>query len=58
MAGFGALFDQVNNEGNTPLHNAAASGAGMCVKFLGQRGKLFKNLIQDPFLLRGYLFLL
>jgi ankyrin repeat protein len=40
MAGYGALFDQVNSDGNTPLHNAAASGAGMCVKFLGQRGKV------------------
>lgn len=40
MAGYGALFDQVNSDGNTPLHNAAAAGAGMCVKFLGQRGKM------------------
>lgn len=38
MAGYGALFDQVNSDGNTPLHNAAEGGHGMALKFLGQRG--------------------
>lgn len=39
MAGYGALFDQVNAEGNTPLHNAATGGHAMALKFLAQRGK-------------------
>ena len=38
MAGYGALFDQVNAEGNTPIHKAADGGHAMCLKFLGQRG--------------------
>lgn len=38
MSGHGALFDQTNSEGNTPIHNAAMNGHGMCCKFLAQRG--------------------
>ena len=39
MAGYGALFDQVSADGNTPLHNAAGGGHAMPLKFLVQRGK-------------------
>lgn len=39
MSGHGALFDQTNSEGNTPIHNDAMNGHGMCCKFLAQRGK-------------------
>ena len=38
MAGYGALFDQVNSQGDTPIHSAANGGHAMCLKFLGQRG--------------------
>ncbi|KAK3583308.1 hypothetical protein CHS0354_038919 [Potamilus streckersoni] len=38
MAGFGALFDQINSESNTPIHLAAMGGHAMCIKFLVQRG--------------------
>ena len=40
MAGYGALFDQVNSAGDTPIHNAATNGHAMCLKFLAQRGNL------------------
>ena len=45
MAGYGALFDQVNAEGNTPIHNAAINGHAMCLKFLVQRGTVATSLV-------------
>ncbi|XP_033736173.1 ankyrin repeat and EF-hand domain-containing protein 1-like isoform X2 [Pecten maximus] len=38
MSAYGAEFDQCNNKGNTPIHNAALNGHAMCCKFLSQRG--------------------
>ena len=39
MSAFGALFDQVDDQGNTPVHLAAMNGHAMACKFLSQRGR-------------------
>ena len=39
LAAYGAQFDQVDDQGNTPIHLAAVNGHAMCCKFLSQRGK-------------------
>lgn len=44
MTGYNANFDQVNMDGNTPIHFGAMAGHGVCCKFLSQRGKLRINL--------------
>ena len=38
MAAYGANFDQVDDQGNTPVHLAAMGGHANCCKFLAQRG--------------------
>ena len=39
LHGYGAVFDQVDSTGNTPVHYAA-KGFAMCCKFLAQRGNV------------------
>lgn len=38
MAGYGADFNMLANDGGNPIHYAAAKGQAMCIKFLSQRG--------------------
>lgn len=38
MTAYGAVFDQVDDKGNTPVHLAAQGGHAMCCKYLAQRG--------------------
>ena len=39
MSAYKANFDQVDEQGNTPIHFAAKGGHAMCCKFLSQRGR-------------------
>ncbi len=38
LAAYGANFDQVDDQGNTPIHYGAKGGHGQCCRFLAQRG--------------------
>ena len=40
LSAYGAVFDQYDEQGNTPIHYAAKAGHAMCIKFLGQRGEV------------------
>ena len=46
LSAYGANFDQVDEQGNSPIHAAAKAGHAMCIKFLSQRGERPINTIK------------